>query len=124
MEIHKSAEDYLETILRLMEEKGQVRSIDVVADMHFSKPSVSVAMKKQRESGHVHMDENGLLSLTPEGEAIARRIYERHQILEQILEMMGVDAEKAAEEACQIEHVISDETFEKIKDYYIRQTSH
>ena len=124
MEIHKSAEDYLETILRLMEEKGQVRSIDVVADMHFSKPSVSVAMKKLRESGHVHMDENGLLSLTPEGEAIARRIYERHQILEQILEMMGVDAEKAAEEACQIEHVISDETFEKIKDYYIRQTSH
>jgi len=124
MEIHKSAEDYLETILRLMEEKGQVRSIDVVADMHFSKPSVSVAMKKLRESGHVHMDENGLLTLTPSGEAIARRIYERHQILERILELMGVDGETAAEEACQIEHVISNETFEKIKDYYLRQTGH
>lgn len=124
MEIHKSAEDYLETILRLLEEKGQVRSIDVVADMHFSKPSVSVAMKKLRESGHVLMDENGLLSLTPEGEAIARRIYDRHQILSKILELMGVDPDVAAEEACQIEHDISDDTFEKIKAYYIQQTGH
>lgn len=124
MEIHKSAEDYLETILRLLEEKGQVRSIDVVADMHFSKPSVSVAMKKLRESGHVLMDENGLLSLTPEGEAIARRIYDRHQILSKILELMGVDPDVATEEACQIEHDISDDTFEKIKAYYIQQTGH
>ena len=115
MEIHKSAEDYLETILKLQREKGQVRSIDIVADMHFSKPSVSVAMKKLRESGHVIMDDNGLLTLTEEGEAIAQRIYERHQLLSRVLMALGVDAETAAEEACKIEHDLSDVTFEKLK---------
>ena len=123
MEIHKSAEDYLETILKLQREKGQVRSIDIVADMHFSKPSVSVAMKKLRESGHVIMDDNGLLTLTEEGEAIAQRIYERHQLLSRVLMALGVDAETAAEEACKIEHDLSDSTFEKIKDYFLRKTS-
>ncbi len=118
MEIHKSAEDYLETIYMLRQQKGQVRSIDVVAELHFSKPSVSVAMKKLRESGHVRMDENGLLSLTPEGESIARRIYERHQVLTRMLETFGVDRETAAEEACKIEHDISDGTLEKIKAYF------
>ena len=119
MEIHKSAEDYLETILQLQREKGQVRSIDVVTAMHFSKPSVSVAMKKLRESGHVNMDENGLLTLTPQGEAIAQRIFERHQILTRMLMGLGVDAETAAEEACKIEHDISDSTFEKIKAHFL-----
>jgi Mn-dependent DtxR family transcriptional regulator len=118
MEIHKSAEDYLETIFKLQLAKGQVRSIDVVTDMHFSKPSVSVAMKKLRESGHVLMDENGLLTLTPQGEAIARRIFERHQILTQMLVALGVDEATAAEEACKIEHDISDGTFEKIKAHF------
>jgi len=122
MEIHKSAEDYLETILKLQMEKGQVRSIDIVADMHFSKPSVSVAMKKLRESGHVIMDENGLLTLTGEGEAIARRIYERHQILTRVLMALGVDPETAAEEACKVEHDLSDSTFEKIKAHYLEKT--
>ena len=121
MEIHKSAEDYLETIFKLQLAKGQVRSIDVVTDMHFSKPSVSVAMKKLRESGHVLMDENGLLTLTPQGEAIARRIFERHQILTQMLTALGVDETTAAEEACKIEHDISDGTFEKIKAYFIEK---
>ena len=119
MEIHKSAEDYLETILRLMEEKGQVRSIDVVADMHFSKPSVSVAMKKLRESGHVRMDENGLLTLTDAGMAVAQRIYERHQVLTLMLTALGVEEAVAAEEACKIEHDISDGTFEKIKAHFL-----
>lgn len=118
MEIHKSAEDYLETIYMLHQQKGQVRSIDVVTEMHFSKPSVSVAMKKLRESGHVCMDENGLLTLTAEGEAIARRIFERHQVLTRMLRTFGVDETTAAEEACKIEHDISDETLEKIKSYF------
>lgn len=118
MEIHKSAEDYLETIYMLHQQKGQVRSIDVVAELHFSKPSVSVAMKKLRESGHVLMDENGLLTLTPKGEQVARRIYERHQVLTRMLEIFGVDTKTAAEEACRIEHDISDDTLEKIKAYF------
>ena len=122
MEIHKSAEDYLETILKLQKQKGQVRSIDVVADMHFSKPSVSVAMKKLRESGHVGMDDNGLLTLTEDGLAIAQRIYERHQILTQMLIALGVDQETAAEEACKIEHDLSDGTFEKIKAHFLEKS--
>ena len=122
MEIHKSAEDYLETSLKLRQQKGQVRSIDVVTDLHFSKPSVSVAMKKLRESGHVEMDENGLLTLTESGEAVARRIFERHQVLTQMLTALGVDEETAAEEACKIEHDISDGTFEKIKAHFVEKT--
>ena len=118
MEIHKSAEDYLETILKLQQKQGQVRSIDIVAELHFSKPSVSVAMKKLRESGHVKMDENGLLTLTEQGEAIAKRILERHQVLTDMLMAVGVDPEMAAEEACEIEHCISDSTFEKLKIHY------
>ena len=118
MAIHKSAEDYLEAIYKLQQEHGQVRSIDVVGDLHFSKPSVSVAMKKLRESGHVVMDDNGLLTLTPAGEAIATRIYERHLVLTALLEALGVEPHEAAEEACILEHDITDSTFEKIKAYY------
>ena len=119
MEIHKSAEDYLETILKLQKQNGQVRSIDIVTDMHFSKPSVSVAMKKLRESGHVRMDENGLLTLTDAGMAVAQRIYERHQVLTLMLTALGVEEAVAAEEACKIEHDISDGTFEKIKAHFL-----
>ena len=118
MEIHKSAEDYLETILKLQLQQGQVRSIDIVGELHYSKPSVSVAMKKLRESGHVIMDENGLLTLTEQGERIARRILDRHRVLSRMLEIMGVDEETAAAEACEIEHCISDSTFDKIRDYF------
>ena len=121
MEIHKSAEDYLETILKLQKRNGQVRSIDIVAEMHFSKPSVSVAMKKLRESGHVEMDSAGLLTLTEKGLAVARRIYERHQVLTRMLTALGVDEATAAEEACRIEHDISDGTFEKIKAHFLEK---
>lgn len=121
MEIHKSAEDYLEAILRLQKQKGAVRSIDIVSDLHYSKPSVSVAMKKLRESGHVRMDENGLLTLTDAGLAVAQRIYERHQILTRMLTALGVDDATATEEACKIEHDLSDETFEKIKAHYLEK---
>ncbi len=122
MAIHESAEDYLETILKLRSKQGTVRSIDIVGELHFSKPSVSVAMKKLRESGHVCMDDNGLLTLTEKGEAIAQRIYERHQVLTGMLMGLGVDEETAAQEACKIEHVISDDTFEKIKTHFLQNT--
>lgn len=122
MEIHESAEDYLETILKLRMRQGNVRSIDVVTELHYSKPSVSVAMKKLRESGHVKMDENGLLTLTDSGEEIAQRIYERHQVLTQMLTALGVDEDTAAQEACKIEHVISDDTFEKIKNHFVEKS--
>jgi len=121
MEIHKSAEDYLETILKLRRANGTVRSVDVAEAMHFSKPSVSVAMKKLRESGHVIMEDNGLLTLTESGEAIAVRIDERHRILTRMLMALGVEEETAAEEACQIEHVISDTTMEKIKQHMLEK---
>ena len=121
MEIHKSAEDYLETILKLQKQNGRVRSIDILADLHYSKPSVSVAMKKLRESGHVLMDENGLLTLTDAGMAVAQRIYERHQVLTLMLTALGVDEVTAAEEACKIEHDISDSTFEKIKQHFLEK---
>ena len=121
MEIHESAEEYLETILRLQQRQGQVRSIDVVTEMNFSKPSVSVAMKKLRESGHVQMDENGLLTLTEDGLAVAQRIYERHQVLTVMLVALGVDEPTAAAEACKIEHDISDGTFEKIKQHLMEK---
>lgn len=115
MDLHESGEDYLETILRLREEKGQVRSIDVAGALSVSKPSVSVAMKKLRDSGHIEMDDSGLLTLTAEGEAVAQRIYERHRVIAKMLMGLGVEPETAAREACKIEHDISDDTFEKMK---------
>ena len=115
MNLHESGEDYLETILRLREEKGQVRSIDVAGALSVSKPSVSVAMKKLRDSGHIEMDETGLLTLTAEGEAVAQRIYERHRVIAKMLMGLGVEPGTAAREACKIEHDISDDTFEKMK---------
>lgn len=118
MTIHESAEDYLEAILKLRIKHGNVRSIDVVGELNVTKPSVSVAMKKLREAGYVLMDETGLLTLTPKGEAVAQQIYERHQVLSQMLISLGVDSETAAQEACKIEHVISDDTFHKIKHHF------
>ena len=118
MEIHKSGEDYLETILNLRQRNGAVRSVDVAEALGYSKPSVSVAMKKLRESGFVTVAEDGALSLTAEGEAVAQRIYNRHQVIANMLMAVGVEPETAAEEACQIEHVISDETLEKIRLYF------
>ena len=116
MQIHESAENYLEAILALSE-KGNVRSIDVAQHLNFSKPSVSRAMSLLRENGYVIMDDDGLLHLTDSGYEIAARIYERHQLLTKWLTQLGVDPEVAAEDACKIEHDLSDETFESIKDH-------
>ena len=118
MELHESAEDYLETILILFERNGQVRSIDIVNEMNFSKPSLSIAMKKLRENGFIRMDVNGLITLTDAGREIAERIYSRHKLLTRVLVAIGIDEKKAADEACKIEHDIDDETYEKIGDFY------
>ena len=117
MNIYESAENYLEAILSLHERHGLVRSIDIANELHFSKPSVSVAMKKLRESGYIEMDKDGFISLLPSGEEIARRIYERHKLLTQFFIRLGVDPEVAAADACKVEHDLSEETFQKIKEH-------
>lgn len=117
---HESAEDYLETILILRERKGNVRSIDIVNEMNYSKPSISIAMKKLKSEGMVEMDLNGYITLTPLGEEIAQRIYKRHKLLEKVLVAIGIDEETAAEEACRIEHVIDDNTYKKIDEFYVK----
>lgn len=114
MNIHESAEDYLEAILVLKERQGMVRSIDVLHHLDYSKPSVSVAMKRLRENGYIEMDAEGYITLLPPGEEIARRIYTRHKLLTQFLIQLGVSEEVAAADACKIEHDLSDESFEKI----------
>ena len=115
MNIYESAEDYLERILILQEEKGEVRSIDIAHDMGYSKPSISVAMKKLKEAGLINIDEHGFITLTKEGHIIADRVYERHTVLKKILINIGVDPKQAEKDACKVEHVISEETFEAIK---------
>ena len=117
MNIYESAENYLEAILSLRQEHGQVRSIDIANHLHFSKPSVSVAMKKLRESGYIEVDKEGYISLLPAGEEIARRIYERHKLLTQFFIHLGVSPDVAAADACKIEHDLSEETFQKIKEH-------
>ena len=117
MKIQESAENYLETILILRERKGFVRSIDIAAELEFSKPSVSVAMKNLRENGYIEVDELGHIALTSAGEEIAQRIYERHTFLSSWLSALGVDPKVAAEDACRIEHVISAESFAAIRTH-------
>lgn len=117
MAIYESGEMYLETILTLSRELSAVRSIDVVREMNFSKPSVSNAMKLLKEEGYILIDDKGYITLTENGIAIAEKIYERHTILTQMFISLGVSEETASEDACRIEHVISDETFEAIKNF-------
>ena len=113
--IQESAENYLETILVLKERNGTVRSVDIVAEMGFSKPSVSVAMRNLREQECITMGDDGLISLTDKGRSIAESVYERHTLFTQWLVSLGVDQTIAAQDACRIEHVLSKETFEAIK---------
>lgn len=115
MRIQESAENYLETILVLYRRTGAVRSIDIVNELDFSKPSVSVAMKNLRENGYITVDAGGFITLLPAGLEIAERIYERHTLLTNWLTALGVSPETAAEDACRMEHVISTESFEAIK---------
>lgn len=117
MQLRESAENYLETILKLSLEKGQVRSIDIAEDLNYSKPSVSVAMKNLRENGLAKVDENGYITLTKSGRFIAESVYERHLVLTEFLKGLGVSEEVAAEEACRMEHDISEDTFNKLKKF-------
>lgn len=119
MKIHESAENYLETILVLQKQNGHVRSIDIVNELNFTKPSVSVAMKNLRQNGLIEVDANGYITLLDAGLKIANTIYERHTILTEWLIQMGVSPEVADEDACKIEHVISTESFFAIKKEYL-----
>ena len=114
MVIQKSAEDYLEQILILLESKGYARSVDISEALGVTKPSVSVAMKKLREGGYISMDKGGLISLTDKGFPVARRVYDRHLMLTKFFTMIGVDEKTAQEDACKTEHVISEKTFAMI----------
>ena len=116
MVIHESAENYLESILVLQERRGQVRSIDIVNELGFSKPSVSIAMKKLRENGYISMEPDGRILLTKDGQKKAAAVYDRHVTLTRFInELLGVDEKIAEKDACRIEHIISPETFAGIK---------
>lgn len=115
MKIQESAENYLESILMLYNQKGYVRSIDIAHQLAVTKPSVSNAMKNLRESGYITMQADGHIHLTDTGREIAERVYERHRFLQQALLALGVSAENALADACRIEHVISQETFDALK---------
>ena len=117
MKVQESAENYLEAIHVLQQKNGQVRSIDVAHYTGYSKPSISRAVGLLRDNGYVAIDQNGLLCLTDAGRAIAENIYERHTVLTALLTAIGVSPETAAEDACRIEHVISAETFAKLKEH-------
>ena len=117
MVLRESGEMYLETMLILKSRFGYVRSIDIANELGFSKPSVSRAVALLKENGYVTLDPNGMILLTDTGREIAEKIYERHQILTAALQKLGVSDETASADACRIEHVISDETMDKIKEY-------
>ena len=116
MKIHESAENYLETILILQKRTGAVRSVDIANELDFSKPSVSIAMKNLRENGYIQV-EGGYITLLPDGQRIAEQILERHTLLTKWLVALGVPEDIAVEDACRIEHVISEESFEAIKQH-------
>ncbi len=116
MSLYESGENYLETILILKEKFGYVRSIDIARELNVSKPSVSRAVSVLKNDGYISFDQNGMIVLTDEGIKVASKIYERHNIITKHLISLGVSEEVASTDACKIEHVLSDETFEKIKN--------
>ena len=115
MKIRKSSEDYLETMLVMQERHGYIRSIDIAAELNVTKPSVSYATKRLRENGYITMDKDGLITLTEKGLDIAEHMYERHRLLTQFFVRLGIDEKIAREDACKIEHDLSEETFQAIK---------
>ena len=117
MTIHKSAEDYLEAMLMLKQERGYIRSIDVAEKLGVTKPSVSYATKRLRESGYISLDPAGMIVLLGPGLEIAERMYERHMLLTELLIGLGVEPEIAREDACKIEHDLSDETIACLRRY-------
>ena len=122
MNVNESSENYLETIYRLSKKLPVVRSVDIATELTFTKPSVSVAMKKLRQKGHIEVSSAGFITLTESGQSIGKSIYERHEVISHWLESLGVDPQVASDDACRMEHVLSEETFEAIKGH-IRRTS-
>ena len=117
MALHESAEMYLETIYKLAQQRGSVRSIDVAEHMGYSKPSVSRAVGLLKQGGYLSVDKDGFLLLTEAGQATAQSVFERHTVLKELLCALGVSEATADEDACRIEHIISEETFEAVKKY-------
>lgn len=117
MKIQQSAENYLETILMLSQRSGSVRSIDIANELGFSKPSVSIAMKNLRENGYIDVMGDGSIILLPPGQEIAEKLYTRHKILTECFTLLGVSEDIAAEDACKIEHILSEESFNAIKKH-------
>lgn len=117
MKIHESAENYLETILILSKIRNPVRSIDIASELDYTKPSVSIAMKNLRSSGHIRMDDDGHITLTESGLKIAESMYERHLLISDWLIFLGVDKKTALEDACRMEHVMSEQSFKAIKGH-------
>ena len=122
MRHNKSSEDYMETILILSKKLPVVRSIDIAVELNFSKPSVSVAMKHLRENGCIVVSQAGFITLTDKGMEIATSVYERHQVLSNWLISLGVDPKTATEDACEMEHQISDESFQAMKKFIEEHT--
>lgn len=122
MKIQESAENYLEAILMLKNEKGRIRSIDIVRHLDFTKPSISRAINLLKDNGYVTVDKEGWIDLTESGAEIAEKVYERHTFVSAWLTAIGVDPDTASEEACKIEHVISDDTFQKVKEFVINNS--
>ena len=117
MSLHESAEMYLETIYQLSRERAFVRSIDIAEAMGYSKPSISRAVGLLKKGGYLLVDKEGFLTLTDAGLQVAQKVYERHTVLTKALVLLGVNEETAAEDACRIEHVVSDKTFHAIKEH-------
>lgn len=118
MKIHEAAENYLEIILMEKEKLGQVRSIDICNALNYSKPTISVMMKQLRENGFIEMDGDGYITLTDKGGKIAGKMYERHELLAKLLISIGVDPDTAYQDACKIEHDLSEQTFDMLKAHY------
>ena len=123
MRNNKSSEDYLQTILLLSKKLPVVRSVDIAVELNFSKPSVSVAMKHLRENGCIEVNQAGFITLTDKGMQIATGVYERHTVLSDWLISLGVNPETAKEDACEMEHQISDESFQAMKKFIQQHTS-
>ena len=117
MKIQKASEDYLEAMLMMKEKHGYIRSIDIAGQLGVTKPSVSYATKRLRENGYITMDPDGLITLTDKGLAIAESMYERHKLLTKLLISLGVDPDTAREDACKIEHDLSQESFDAIRKH-------
>lgn len=122
MAIYESGEDYLETILILQNKNGQVRSVDIATHLGYSKPSISRAVGILKRSDYILVDEKGLINFTDKGKALAERIYDRHNNISKFLmDVLGVSEENAVKDACRIEHDLSEETYQKMREHLLNQ---